>query len=344
MGSSLVDFLSNPTGWIALLMFAGIFLFYGIVLLRENVKYRDRNSILSLYSQDLTALAQRGKLDPVVGRNHEIERVIEILGRRTKNNAILVGESGVGKTAIVEGLASLIAKDQVPPPLRGKKILALDLSGLLAGTKYRGEFEKRLKSILDEVIAAQRKLILFIDEIHTLAAAGEATGAINAADILKPALARGELQAIGATTEKEYADFVQKDETLERRFQPVAVTEPSPEETRNILLNLRPRYEKHHQVKITDATIDAAVKESVHRLPGRHLPDKAIDAMDEAAARARLQSLRTGPKGATPVVNPADIDAVVTEWAHDLECFTHNHKNKGRTSPATGAQPSPTGA
>src|SRR5689334_23758088 len=202
--SALIDNLTTPSGLLFLFGFGGVFMYFGIVLLRENTKERVRGSILGLYSQDLTALARQGKLDPVVGRQSEIDRVIQILSRRTKNNAVLVGDSGVGKTAVVEGLANEIANGQVPDPIRGKRILSLDLSGLVAGTKYRGEFEKRLKGILDEVIASQREIILFIDELHTLAEAGEATGAIDAADILKPALARGELQAIGATTHLEY--------------------------------------------------------------------------------------------------------------------------------------------
>ncbi len=335
--NAFLDFISTPTGWIALFVFAGIFLVFGVVLLRENIRYRVRGSIIGLYSQDLTALGRSGKLDPVIGRQHEIDRVIEILSRRTKNNAVLVGHSGVGKTAIVEGLANMISTGTVPSPLRGKRILALDLSGLVAGTKYRGEFEKRLKAILDEVVASQRNIILFIDELHTLAEAGEATGAIDAADILKPALARGELQAIGATTEGEYEQKIVKDVTLERRFQPVFVKEPSATETVAILQGLKSRYEKHHGVTISDDAIREAVDRSATVLPDRHFPDKAIDAMDEAAAKVRLRAIQKQQEDSTPTVTAKDVEIVLTEWAADLECF-NNHENKGRPSTTPDAQ------
>lgn len=340
---SIIDFLSTPTGWISLFVFAGVFLFFGVVLLRENIRYRVQGSIIGLYSQDLTALGRSGKLDPVVGRREEIDRVIEILSRRTKNNAVLVGHSGVGKTAIVEGLANLIASGNVPAPLRGKKILSLDLSGLVAGTKYRGEFEKRLKAILDEVVASQRQIILFIDELHTLAEAGEATGAIDAADILKPALARGELQAIGATTEGEYEQHIKHDVTLERRFQPVLVAEPTIEETVKILSGLRPRYEAHHHVKISDEALRAAVELSGRLLPDRHYPDKAIDAIDEAAARVHLHSLESSVPTDHQVVTAADVETVLKVWAHDIECFTQDQK-KGRPPSTSDVQPASSGA
>jgi len=343
--NSIIENLTTPSGWIALLAFAGLFMFFGVILLRETNKERVRGSILALYSQDLTQLARLGKLDPVIGRQDEIDRVIEILSRRTKNNAVLVGHSGVGKTAIVEGLANQIAHGEVPDPIKHKRILALDLSGLVAGTKYRGEFEKRLKAILDEVIASQRQFILFIDELHTLAEAGEATGAIDAADILKPALARGQLQAIGATTENEYEDKIVKDVTLERRFQPIFVDEPSAEKTLAILKGLRSRYEEHHGVKISDAALVAAVEQSKQKLPDRHFPDKAIDAMDEAAAKVRLEALKNPEKNVTtqPTVEPTDIQIVLDHWVKDLECFARDHQQqqeKGRTPPPTPAQPS----
>jgi ATP-dependent Clp protease ATP-binding subunit ClpA len=331
---AILDQLTTPSGFLVLIVFAGVFMFFGVLLLRETHKERLKGSILNLYSQNLTALAAAGKLDPVVGRMHEIERVIQILSRRTKNNAVLVGESGVGKTAIVEGLANLISKNDVPEPLKNKVILALDLSGLVAGTKYRGEFEKRLKAILDEVIASQRRIILFIDELHTLAEAGEATGAIDAADILKPALARGELQAIGATTEKEYEEYIVKDVTLERRFQPVMVTEPTAEESYEILKGLRPRYEEHHHVKISDGALQAAVTLSGKLLKDRHFPDKAIDAMDEASAKVRLAGIKQSTNQ-TLTVTEKDVQQVLEEWAKDLECFVQAHK--GRTS-----EPAPT--
>lgn len=338
--NTIFDSLASPTGWLTLLVFAGIFLTFGIILYRETNKERVRGSILGLYSQDLTALARAGKLDPVVGRQEEIDRVIQILSRRTKNNAVLVGNSGVGKTAIVEGLANLIATGNVPDSIKDKRILALDLSGLVAGTKYRGEFEKRLKGILDEVIASQRQIILFIDELHTLAAAGEASGAIDAADILKPALARGELQAIGATTQNEYEQYIVQDVTLERRFQPVVVNEPTAAETLQILMGLRPRYEQHHRVKISDQALQASIQLSEICLKDRHFPDKAIDAMDEAAAKVRLDMIRQHTNTTIPTVTAADVKIIIDEWAKDLICFTNNHQPKGRPSTPPGVQPS----
>lgn len=250
--------------------------------------------MLSLYSKDLTALAKTGKLDPVIGRKNEIYRVIEILSRRTKNNPVLIGKSGVGKTAIVEELANELATGNVPETLKSKRVLALDLSGLVAGTKYRGEFEKRLKTLVDEIIAAERHIILFIDEIHTLAEAGEATGAIDAADILKPALARGELQVIGATTLEEYRDYVEKDQTLERRFQPVIVEEPSPAQTLEILKGLRKKYESYHHVTYSDAILEAIVQLAQQHLQERVFPDKAIDILDEAGSRVHLEQIESG--------------------------------------------------
>lgn len=344
--STIIENIATPGGLILLLGFAMVFMFFGVVLLRESNKERIRGSILSLYSQDLTALARQKKLDPVVGREREIERVIEILSRRTKNNAVLVGDSGVGKTAIVEGLANQIANGNVPSPIQEKRILSLDLSGLVAGTKYRGEFEKRLKGILDEVIASQREIILFIDELHTLAEAGEATGAIDAADILKPALARGELQAIGATTQKEYDQYIRNDVTLERRFQPVTVAEPSKAETLDIIKGLRSRYEDHHRVRISDEALVAAVELSNTCLPDRHYPDKAIDAMDEAGAKVRLAAIRNPQKygSESPIVTAQDVTDVVNEWSRDLVCFINDHKKQGRPPQAAGVQPAPSGA
>ncbi len=253
--------------------------------------------ILALYSKDLTALAKAGKLDPVIGRKHEIYRVIEILSRRTKNNPVLIGKSGVGKTAIVEELANELAQGNVPEILKQKRVLALDLSGLIAGTKYRGEFEKRLKALVDEIIAAQRHIILFIDEIHTLAEAGEATGAIDAADILKPALARGELQVVGATTLEEYRKYVETDQTLERRFQPVVIDEPSAEQTIEILKGLRKKYEAYHHVKYSDSIIEAMVQLAQLHLKERVFPDKAIDIMDEAGSRVHLAQVESKKEG-----------------------------------------------
>ncbi|MCX7905947.1 MAG: ATP-dependent chaperone ClpB [Bacteroidetes bacterium] len=244
---------------------------------------------LKKYARDLTELARKGKLDPVIGRDEEIRRVLQILSRRTKNNPVLIGEPGVGKTAIVEGIAHRIAQGDVPESLRSKRILALDMGALIAGAKYRGEFEERLKAVVKEVVDSQGEIILFIDEIHTVVGAGAAEGAMDAANILKPPLARGELRTIGATTVDEYRKHIEKDPALERRFQPVWVDEPSPEEAISILRGLKERYETHHGVRITDAAIVAAVELSVRYIPDRFLPDKAIDLIDEAAARLRLE-------------------------------------------------------
>lgn len=243
---------------------------------------------LNEFGRDLNVLAKESKIDPVIGRNNEIERVIQILSRRTKNNPVLIGEPGVGKTAIAEGLAQKIVEGNVPELLKEKRVVSLSMGSMVAGSKYRGEFEERMKKVMDEIIQAGN-VILFIDELHTLIGAGGAEGAIDAANILKPALARGELQVIGATTLDEYKKHVEKDAALERRFQPIMVGEPSVDEAIEILKGLRDRYEAHHRAKITDEAIVAAVKLSDRYITDRFLPDKAIDAMDEAASRVRLQ-------------------------------------------------------
>lgn len=245
-------------------------------------------------SRDLTAMARQGDLDPVVGRDREIERVVQILSRRSKNNPVLIGEPGVGKTAIAEGLAQRIAAGTVPQNIIDKRVLALDLSSLVAGTKYRGEFEERLQTILKEINGA-KNIILFVDELHTLVGAGSAEGAMDAANILKPALARGELQCVGATTLDEYRKYIEKDAALERRFQPVIVDEPTPEDTIEILKGLKDRYEAHHRVTITDDAIDAAVKLSVRYITDRFLPDKAIDLIDEASSKVRIGAYQAPP-------------------------------------------------
>ena len=244
---------------------------------------------LDQFGRDLTALAAKGGIDPVIGRQTEIERVIQILSRRTKNNPCLIGEPGVGKTAVAEGLALKIAEGQVPELLKNKRVITLDLTGMVAGTKYRGDFEERIKTAMDEVRSAGN-IILFIDELHTIIGAGSAEGSTDAANILKPALARGDFQVIGATTINEYRKYIEKDAALERRFQPVMVGEPSEEEAVEILKGLRDRYEAHHKVKITDEAIDAAVKLSSRYIADRFLPDKAIDLMDEASSRVRLRA------------------------------------------------------
>ena len=250
--------------------------------------------VLDQYGTDLTYLASEGQLDPVIGREKEIERVIQILSRRTKNNPVLIGEAGVGKTAVAEGLAQRIQEGNVPELLKDKKIVTLDMPGMLAGAKYRGEFEERLKNVMSE-IKKNKDIILFIDEMHTIIGAGAAEGAIDASNILKPALARGEIQAIGATTIDEYRKHVEKDPALERRFQPVNVGEPSKEETVQILFGLRDRYEAHHKVRITDGALRAAVELSDRYITDRYLPDKAIDLIDEAASRVRLQAFTAPP-------------------------------------------------
>ena len=244
---------------------------------------------LEQYGRDLTDIAKQGKIDPVIGRQKEIERVIQILSRRTKNNPCLIGEPGVGKTAIAEGLALKISSGEVPELLRDKRIIALDLTSMVAGTKYRGDFEERIKAAIEEV-SKSGDVILFIDEVHTLIGAGSAEGAVDAANILKPALARGEMQVIGATTLEEYRKNIEKDSALERRFQPVVVGEPSQDEAIEILKGLRDKYEAHHKVKITDEAIETAVKMSVRYIGDRFLPDKAIDLIDEAASKVRLRA------------------------------------------------------
>jgi len=261
----------------------------------KNGSRRSLTPTLEQYSRDLTLLAEEHKLDPVVGRKKEMERLIQILCRRTKNNPCLIGEPGVGKTAVVEGLATLLAKDDVPELMKGKKILSLDLSAMVAGTKYRGEFEERIKRVIAEVISAGN-VILFIDELHTIIGAGGAEGAMDASNILKPALARGELQVIGATTREEYRKHVEKDAALERRFQPVVVEEPTEEEAVEILRGLRSNYEKHHQVEISEEAMKAAVSLTSRYVNDRFLPDKAIDAMDEAASRLHLNSFTISGK------------------------------------------------
>src|SRR5213595_2527464 len=244
---------------------------------------------LEKFGRDLTEAAEQGKLDPVIGRDEEIRRVIQILSRRTKNNPVLIGEPGVGKTAIVEGLAQRIVAGDVPEGLKDRRLVALDIGAMVAGAKYRGEFEDRLKAVLKEIGEAEGRVILFIDELHTIVGAGAAEGAVDAANMLKPALARGELRCVGATTLNEYRKHVEKDPALERRFQPVMVREPSVEDTIAILRGLKDKYEVHHKVKIKDTALVAAAVLSNRYIADRFLPDKAIDLVDEAAARIRMQ-------------------------------------------------------
>ncbi len=249
---------------------------------------------LAKYSRDLTEAARNGDLDPVIGRDMEIQRIVQILIRRTKNNPILIGEPGVGKSAVVEGLAQRIVEGNIPEMLLGKRVVSLDIGSMVAGSKYRGEFEERLKTAMDEIRKAGN-VLLFIDEMHTIVGAGSAEGSLDAANILKPALARGEIQCIGATTLDEYRKHIEKDAALERRFQPVNVGQPSAEEALAILHGLRDRYEAHHKVHITDEALQAAVTLSERYIADRYLPDKAIDLMDEAASRVRIQAFTTPP-------------------------------------------------
>jgi ATP-dependent Clp protease ATP-binding subunit ClpC len=259
---------------------------------RAESKYRS----LEKYGRDLTELAREGKLDPVIGRDEEIKRIMQILTRRTKNNPVIVGDAGVGKTALAEGLAQKIAADDVPNSLKGRRVVALDMGSLVAGSKFRGEFEERLKAVMDEVRQAQGEVILFIDEIHTVVGAGAAEGAIDASNMLKPALAHGELQCVGATTLDEYRKFIEKDKALERRLQPVFVGEPSIEATVEMLKGLRPRYEAHHKIKISDEALEAAAKLSQRYISDRFLPDKAIDLIDEAASKLRIDTESAPPE------------------------------------------------
>jgi ATP-dependent Clp protease ATP-binding subunit ClpB len=262
--------------------------------MRGGSRITDQNAesnyqALSKYARDLTDLARKGKLDPVIGRDDEIRRTIQVLSRRTKNNPVLIGEPGVGKTAIVEGLAQRIVSGDVPETLRNKRLVSLDLGSMLAGAKYRGEFEDRLKAVLKEIEGAQGSIVLFIDELHTLVGAGAAEGAIDASNMLKPALARGELRCVGATTLNEYKQYIEKDAALERRFQQIFVGEPTVEDTISILRGLKERYEVHHGVRIKDSAIVAAATLSNRYISDRFLPDKAIDLIDEAASRLRIE-------------------------------------------------------
>ncbi|MBI4288893.1 MAG: AAA family ATPase [Chloroflexi bacterium] len=259
---------------------------------RAEAKYR----ALEKYGRDLTELARKGRLDPVIGRDDEIRRVMQVLTRRTKNNPVVIGEAGVGKTAIAEGLAQKVASGDVPESLKGKKVIALDMGALVAGSKFRGEFEERLKAVMDEIRNAQGEIVLFIDEIHTVVGAGAAEGAIDASNMLKPALARGELQCVGATTLDEYREHIEKDAALERRLQPVFLSEPSVETTIEMLKGLRPKYEAHHKVKIEDSALEAAARLSQRYISDRFLPDKAVDLIDEAASKLRIDAESLPPE------------------------------------------------
>ncbi|MCR5477769.1 MAG: ATP-dependent Clp protease ATP-binding subunit [Lachnospiraceae bacterium] len=296
--------------------------------LGQRMQGRGRGSMLAQYSRDLTQLAAEGKLDPVVGRNDEIRRVVQILSRRTKNNPCLIGEPGVGKTAIVEGLAQRIVSGDVPQTVQNKRLLTLDLSGMVAGSKYRGEFEERIKRVIKEVID-DGNTILFLDELHTLIGAGGAEGAIDASNIMKPALARGEMQLIGATTIAEYRKYIEKDAALERRFQPVTVEEPTEEEAIRILEGVKGKYEEHHHVEITSEAVDAAVRLSSRYINDRNLPDKAIDLIDEAAASVRMRSMDLPDKQKELLDQIHKLDRQI-ELSIRMEAFLQAHELKQR--------------
>ncbi len=316
--------------WIILaVILVAVFYFYK----RKNIGSSIDTHNLDMYAVDLTAQAKKGTIDPVVGRDEEINRATQILTRRTKNNVILVGQPGVGKTAVVEGLASRIATGEVPEVLLNKRVLLLQVSEILAGTKYRGEFEQRIKGLITEIRNSKRTIILFIDEIHTITQTKGTEGAVNLSDILKPALARGDLQLIGATTQKEYEQYIQPDESWDRRFQIVLVDEPSVEESVKILQGIKKNYEDYHKVKITDEAILAAVRLSQEYIKGRRLPDKAIDIMDEASAMVNVERgskheqaaalLHSAAKkacvncqGEIPVVDVDHVKEVVAEWVN----------------------------
>lgn len=316
MQTPIVQLASN----LFLFLLVVIFL---ILYLRKRGTTHSNNSIsmrsakhfpmLQKFSRDMTEQARRNELDPVIGRKKEIDRVIQTLSRRTKNNPVIIGPSGVGKTAIVEGLAQEIVRGNVPDALRGKRVLALDLSSIIADTKYRGEFESRVKRMTNEIIQNKRHIILFIDEIHTLAGAGDATGAIDADDILKPPLARGDLQVVGATTPEEYKRHIKPDATLDRRLQPILVREPTLAETKKILLGLKHVYEQHHHVLIPEKTITEAIRFSKKYLPHRHFPDKVIDIIDEAAAKVHLRRIQEKKGSPLRVVTTHDVKAVIAE-------------------------------
>ena len=295
----------------------------------EGTPRENETPTLDQFARDLTQAARAGELDPVIGRSREIERIVQILSRRTKNNPVLIGEPGVGKSAIVEGLAQLIIEGNIPEILRNKRVVSLDLASMLAGAKYRGEFEERLKNAMGEIRKAGN-VILFIDELHTIVGAGASEGAIDAANILKPMLARGEIQCVGATTLNEYHKHIEKDSALERRFQPVNVGEPTREESVEILMGLRDRYEAHHRVQITDDAIRAAVNLSDRYISDRFLPDKAIDLIDEAASRVRIKAFTAPPdmkeqETRLEVLNKETEEAVANE---DFETAAHLRDRK----------------
>ncbi|MFH1253437.1 MAG: AAA family ATPase [Candidatus Uhrbacteria bacterium] len=313
----------DPKNLYAVAILAGI---AGILLLAKQYGRKIPKQTSNAFTTDVTELARQGKLEAFAGREAEVERTIHILLRKNKNNPLLIGAPGVGKTAIVHGLAQLIVQNKVPDSLKNKKVLALDLTSLMSQTKYRGELETKLRVLIDSLEKRAREVILFIDEVHMLVRVGSAEGSVNLSDVFKPAMARGDLQIVGATTWTEYAEFIRPDQALDRRFQPVLVDEPTPEQALKILQTLRPEYEKFHGVKITDQALEAAVKLSDKQIKGRYLPDKAIDLIDEAAAKVSIESPQSTHKIPMGVVHTAaknkklgtvdvaDIKDVVDQW------------------------------
>ncbi|MFH1172985.1 MAG: AAA family ATPase [bacterium] len=305
--------------WPVLLVAGAILLWYYRSKIASGVTINKTSTpTLDRFSRDLTKLARDGKLDPVIGRENEITRAIQILSRRTQNNPVLVGKAGVGKTAIAEGLAQRVADGQVPTVLKDKRVLALNLSDLISGTKYRGEFEERMKHITDEIVGAKRSIILFVDEVHMLAGAGEAVGGVSAKDILKPALSRGDLQMIGATTPEEFDKYIKDDKTLARRLEPMFVEEPSLADTETMLKGVKKKYESYHEITIPDNLLKNIVKLAGRCFPDRSFPDKAIDLLDETASRIKLVK-KAGQK--STIMTLADIEEVVKEKQVDRAHF-----------------------
>ncbi len=320
---------------VAVLVAAGLLYWWYNSRQNENGGAANGKAVLSTYTRDLTKEAAAEKLDPVIGRAEEIERVVHILSRRSKNNPLLIGEPGVGKTAIVEGIARRIAAGDVPENLKGKRVLSLDLGGLISGTKYRGEFEERMKKLTNEIQVLARQIILFIDEIHMIEQAKGAEGAMNASDILKPALSRGELQAIGATTWKEYEKFIRPDDALNRRFQPVIVGEPTPEAALEIVRGVKGNYESYHRVRFDDAALVAAVELSKKSILDRYLPDKAIDLIDEAGAKVSIEASH-GTRHALALLNAAGQNVGVKKLETEEKAIATEleHLNKLQTEMA----------
>lgn len=281
---------------------------------KNKFKTFSKTPILNSFSKDVTDLARSGRLDPVIGRKDEISHLIMVLSRRTKNNAVLIGEAGVGKTTIVEGLAQKIADKNVPPELYAKRVLLLDLNSLLAGTKYRGEFEERVRRITEEISNSSRSIILFIDEVHNLIEAESSGESISVGDIFKPAMARGDLQIIGATTRKEYDEYFEKDAAFKRRMQPIFVSEPDEEQTLKILEGIKSKYENFHNIKITREALETCIRESRNLFPERSFPDKAIDLMDETASKVRMEHIKSAPGEAVPRLTDKDILEVAGEY------------------------------